>query len=151
MFTKENVCSEIKELYESPVMSQSAELLACLLYIRKHYDYLLEAVREEDEESPLVKKEATEWTKGMENADGTSGPHWTMEKTEESRIQRGIQCAPLEFYVAMNMMYSDYVKAAEKVNCSSLDLYAFMAQAFLDDKDAQPDKLARYYWYVVER
>lgn len=29
--------------------------------------------------------------------------------------------------------------------------YACMAEAFLDDKDAQPDKLARYYQYIVKR
>lgn len=99
---------------------------------------------------PMTRETAMEWTRHMENADGSQGPHWPMEKTEEARNQRGIQCDPLEFYVAMNMMYSDYVKVAEKVNCSSMDFYAYMAKAFLDDKDAQPDKLARYYRYVVE-
>lgn len=98
---------------------------------------------------PLTRETAMEWTGEMQNADGTRGPHWTMEKTEEARNQRGIQCDPLEFYVAMNMMYSDYVKAAEKVNCSSMDFYACMAKAFLDDKDARPDKLARYYRYIA--
>lgn len=101
------------------------------------------------ETTPLTSETAMEWGKHMENADGSHGPHWTMEKTEEARKQRNIQCDPLEFYVAMNMMYSDYVKAAEKINCSSMDFYAYMAKAFLDDKDAQPDKLARYYRYVV--
>lgn len=99
---------------------------------------------------PLTREAGTEWVNHMENADGTRGPHWTMEKTEEARKQRGIQCDPHEFYVAMNIMYSDYVKAAEKVNCSNMDFYAWMAKAFLDDKDAQPDKLARYYRYIVE-
>ncbi len=98
---------------------------------------------------PMDRETAKEWTSRMENADGTKGPHWTMEKTEEARTQRGIQCDPLEFYVAMNMMYSDYVKAAEKVDCSSMDFYACMAKAFLDDQDAQPDKLARYYRYIA--
>lgn len=100
---------------------------------------------------PLTRETAMEWTSRMENADGSRGPHWPMEKTEEARAQRGIQCDPLEFYVVMNMMYSDYVKAAEKANCSSMDFYAYMAKAFLDDKDARPDKLARYYWYIVKR
>lgn len=100
---------------------------------------------------PMTRETAMEWTREMQNADGSRGPHWTMEKTEEARNQRGIQCDPVKFYVAMNMMYSDYVKAAEKVNCSSMDFYAYMAKAFLDDKDAQPDKLERYYRYIVER
>ncbi len=101
------------------------------------------------EAQPMNRETAMEWTRQMQNADGSRGPHWPMEKTEEARNQRGIQCDPLEFYVAMNMMYSDYVKAAEKANCSSMDFYAYMAKAFLDDKDAQPEKLARYYQYIV--
>lgn len=98
---------------------------------------------------PMTRETAMEWAKHMENADGSRGPHWSMEKTEEARNQRGIQCDPLEYYLAMNMMYSDYVKAAEKAGCSSMDFYAYMAKAFLDDKDAQPEKLARYYQYIV--
>ena len=87
----------------------------------------------------------------MQNEDGTSGPHWSMEQTEQARKQRGIDCDPLEFYVTMNMMYSDYCKAAEKVNASSVDFYAYMARAFLEDKDAQPDKLERYYRCIAKK
>lgn len=98
------------------------------------------------------KEMAHEWVQGMRNADGTTGPHWTMEKTEEARAQRGINCDPLAFWVAMNMIYSDYSKVAEKVNANSMDFYVYMAKAFLEDKDARNqggEKLARYYEYVV--
>ena len=93
-----------------------------------------------------------EWVKNMRNADGTTGPHWPMDKTEEARLQRGIDCDSQAFWVAMNMVYSDYVKVAEKVNASSMDFYAWMAKAFLDDKDAHYkglEKLAQYYRHVV--
>ena len=53
------------------------------------------------------------------------------------------------FYVALNMMYSDYCKVAEKVGASSLDFYAYMAKAFLDDKDAAEGKIIRYFNCVV--
>lgn len=99
----------------------------------------------------LTKDAALEWTCHMKNEDGTTGPHWTMEQTEQVRKQRGIECDQLEFYVAMNMMYSDYCKAAEKANASNVDLYAYMAKAFLDDKDAKPHKLARYYHHIAEK
>jgi hypothetical protein len=95
---------------------------------------------------------AQEWVQRMKNADGTTGPHWTMEKTEEARAQRGINCDALEFWVAMNMIYSDYAKVAEKVNANSMDFYVYMAKAFLEDKDVRNqggEKLARYYEYVV--
>jgi len=34
---------------------------------------------------PFTRELAEEWTHNMRNADGTSGPHWTMERTEEIR------------------------------------------------------------------
>ena len=85
-----------------------------------------------------------------DDTDGTTGPHWSMEQTEQARKQRGIDCDPLAFYVTMNMMYSDYCKAAEKVNASSVDFYAYMARAFVDDKDAGDGKISRYFSCVVK-
>lgn len=102
-------------------------------------------------DTPLTKSEVMAWVGAMENADGTTGPHWTMDQTEQVRKQRSIDCDPLAFYAAMNMMYSDYCKAVEKAGASSVDLYAYMAKAFLDDKDAQPGKLERYYNYIAKK
>ena len=103
------------------------------------------------EHKALTKETALEWTGRMQNEDGTTGPHWSMEQTEQARKQRGIDCDPLAFYVTMNMMYSDYCKAAEKVNANSVDFYAYMARAFLEDKDAQPDKLERYHRCIAKK
>lgn len=99
----------------------------------------------------LTKAQVAAWVGAMKNADGTHGGHWTMEKTEEIRKQRGIECDPVMFYAAMNMMYSDYCKAAEKTGAVSVDFYAYMAKAFLDDEDAATNKLARYYHCVVAK
>ena len=66
------------------------------------------------------------------------------------QAQRGIECDPAEFWAALNLIYSDYVKVAKKFNVgSNIDFYVDMAKAFLDDKDAGPDKLAKYFQYVV--
>lgn len=108
--------------------------------------------RARGEERPTFTHEtAMAWVGRMKNEDGTTGPHWTMEQTEQTRKQRKIDCDPLKFFVAMNMMYSDYCKAAEKSNASSMDFYAYMSEAFLDDKDAQPDKLERYYHCIAKK
>ena len=104
---------------------------------------------EEDLDIPLTKEQAMEWVAEMENADGTRGGHWSMEETEVIRMQRGIDCDSVMFFAAMNMMYSDYCRAAEKTGAASIDFYAYMAKAFLDDRDAAPNKLARYYRYIV--
>ena len=94
---------------------------------------------------------AKEWTAMMENEDGTKGPHWSMEQIKKVIEQRGIPGDPVEIWVAMNMMYSDYCKVAKKLGVNTMDFYAEMARAFLDDKDAGAhDKLTAYYEYIVK-
>lgn len=94
---------------------------------------------------------AKEWTAMMENEDGTTGPHWSMEQVKKVIEQRGMPGDPVEIWVAMNMMYSDYCKVAKKLGVNTMDFYAEMARAFLDDKDAGvPDKLTAYYNHVVK-
>lgn len=89
------------------------------------------------------------WMQGMDNEDGTHGPHWSMDQAKQIMAQRNIDCDPIQFWVTINMIYSDYYKAAKKANANTVDFYAEMAKAFLDDKDAAPDKLSRYYTYIV--
>lgn len=117
--------------------------LRCLEGDREKY------AAKDEEIVPLTRGQAMEWVAEMENADGTRGGHWSMEETEVIRMQRGIDCDSVMFFAAMNMMYSDYCRAAEKTGAASIDFYAYMAKAFLDDKDAAPNKLARYYCYIV--
>lgn len=94
---------------------------------------------------------AREWVERMENEDGTTGPHWTREQTDRVREQHGItNIDPVEFWATMNMMYSDYVGAAKKLGVNNIDFYVCMTKAFLNDKDAGPDKLMAYYNNVVQ-
>lgn len=93
---------------------------------------------------------AKEWTSQMQNEDGTRGAHWTLEQAKQVMAQHGIECDPAQFWVALNMIYSDYVKVAKKHGVGDkIDFYADMAKSFLCDKDAPKDKLARYYEYIV--
>ena len=110
-----------------------------------------DGVREDCGEGPLTKAQAVSWVGAMKNEDGTHGGHWTMEATEQVRKKLNIDCDPAAFYAAMNMMYSDYCKVAEKFSANTADFYACMAKAFLDDKDAQPHKLERYFRWIVEK
>lgn len=101
---------------------------------------------------PFDRELAQEWCQRMQNADGTTGPHWPLEQTETVRAQHGVNCDPLAFWVAMNMIYSDYSKVAEKLGINKMEFYVCMAKAFLEDKDARNqggEKLAKYYEYVV--
>lgn len=93
-----------------------------------------------------------EWAKDMKNTDGSSGAHWSMEDTETVRKTRNINdCKPEDFWIAMNMMYSDYQGVAKKYGIDKPEFYADMARGFLMDKDSKQgrEKLEAYYEYVV--
>lgn len=141
----------IEELEKGNPSYKNCEVLSWMYIIRNAAPARAECGRIETSFERLTKEQAAAWVSAMENADGTHGGHWSMEQTEAVRKKTGIECDPFVFYAAMNMMYSDYCKAAEKTGVAGADFYAYMAKAFLDDKDAAPNKLARYYHCVVEK
>ena len=51
----------------------------------------------------------------------------------------------------MNMLASDYYKVAEKFSVLEDDFFFCMAKAFLEDKDAVPNKVGAYYEYIVKK
>lgn len=94
--------------------------------------------------------DAKSWVAGMSNEDGSYGARWTMEQTKQVQEQRGIDCDPAHFWVAMNMMYFDYCAVTKKLGVDTMDFYAETAKVFLHDKDAAPGKLANYYHAIVQ-
>ena len=90
---------------------------------------------------PLTEEEAKEYVANMDNKDGTKGGHWTLEQTDEYMKSHAEYSAlnNLCFYVAMNMMYSDYYKPTR-----TIETYASLAKDFLEDKDAPANKIKRY-------
>lgn len=76
----------------------------------------------------------------MRNTDGTHGEHWTRKETDAYADQMGI-VHKADFYVAMNMMYSDY----SQVLGSDANLCARMAKSYLEDPDGSEDKLLMTY------
>ena len=97
----------------------------------------------------ITKEKAQKWTKHMKNSDGSTGAHWDFAQTKALGEKLGINVDPVEFYVAVNMMYSDYCGVAKKFGLDTADFYGHMAKAFLEDKDAAPDKLKNYFEEVV--
>lgn len=75
---------------------------------------------------------------GMENEDGTKGPHWTVEETTSVANQMGINLKSekhnkWDWYVAMNMIYSDYYKAVVAMTGSAnTKHFAELAKAWLE-------------------
>ena len=103
-----------------------------------------------EEPKKIDKERAEKLTEKMKNEDGTHGAHWNFAQTKQVMESNGYQCDPAEFYLAMNMMYSDYYSIANRFGMNTVDFYSAMAKAFLDDKDADKDKLAKYFTYVVK-
>lgn len=102
------------------------------------------------EDMKLTPELAKEWTAYMKNGDGTTGAHWPMEQVKQLMQQRNINADPAEFFAILNSVYSDYYTVAKKHNVHNIDFYIDIAKAWLDDKDAVPDKAAAYYEYVVK-
>lgn len=100
---------------------------------------------------PMTKEKAEQWVQSMKGAAGGRGQHWNMEQAKQIMSRYGYQADPVEFYVVLNMMKSDYTKAAQKLGVDKEEFYAAMADAFLNDEDAKKDKLALYYHYIAKK
>lgn len=99
----------------------------------------------------LTREMADEWTEGLQNEDGSTGPHWTMEQVKQVMAQRNIKAEPIEFYAVMNALYADYCKVFQKHNVNKIDMYADLTSAWLEDKDAEEGKAALYYECIVKK
>lgn len=171
MENMEELQAEIKKLCEEPITYRSAERLInchkaykimCEMYgHRDHeparsWDPIEVHVSKSDTDTmmghvpPFDRQMAMEWTQGIVNADGTRGPHFSMEKAKEVMKQYNVDCDPMEFWVVLNFLYSRYDQGLKKNNASTLELYACLAKAWIEDQDAVPNKLAAYYTYVMK-
>ena len=94
-------------------------------------------------------------TAGMINEDGSHGPHWTVEETTSVANQMGIdfksgKCNKWDWYVAMNMVYSDFYKAIYNITGNTNAKYfAELTKAWLNDKDIADGKMWHYYTEIM--
>lgn len=99
---------------------------------------------------PMTKQMAMEWAKNLENEDGSRGPHWNMDQTNTVMAQKHIEADPVEFFLAMNLTYSDLCKEFKKHGINNMEAYVDFAKAFwLNDQDVGEDKIAKYYQMVA--
>ena len=85
----------------------------------------------------LTDDELRAWLQHMDNADGSTGQHWTKDQTASIAAAIGVTF--------------DHV-TAEEFCADRTEFYADLAKAFLFDKDgpAPSEKLAEYYHEVVK-
>lgn len=97
----------------------------------------------------MPKEIAENWVRSMKGADGSKGQQWSMDQAKQIMGRYGYKGDPVEWYACLNMMKRDYSKAAAKLGVDKEDFYAAMTDAFLNDPDAEPGKLMRYYEAVA--
>ena len=91
----------------------------------------------------------------MKNEDGTKGAHWSLEQAMTLAQQYGVNFSNEQFnkydwYVALNMIYSDFYKAVVTItNSDHIRYYVELAKAWLKDKDVDEGKMWYYYKYVM--
>lgn len=104
---------------------------------------------------PLTRDEAEEWVAGMESDDRNQprGGMYSFEDARQIAEERGMkgEQEQIDFFVALNMVASDYGEALKKNGADTEDALADMAEAFLFDRDG-PDpseKLAAYHKIIA--
>lgn len=90
----------------------------------------------------------------MENEDGSRGQHWSIEETTALANQHGIRLDDkfnkYDWYVALNMVYSDYYKVIINIaNSNSSKFFVELAKAWICDRDVDEGKMWYYYIYVM--
>lgn len=90
---------------------------------------------------PITEQKAISYVRGMENKDGSHGEHWSLPQVKELYRSKGFlkEYALLDFYVAVNMVWSDYYRQEW-----TDEEYIRLACDFLGDKDAPKNKMSRY-------
>lgn len=100
----------------------------------------------------LSREDAEKWVESMKDADGKRGGRWTLEEIERYAGNYGIgRDEVVDFYAALNALYTDYGKVARKYGFDKMDVWAEMAKAFIHDKDAEPGKVKTYYECIAKK
>lgn len=102
------------------------------------------------EEQGMPYEVAEEWVRSMTRSDGGRGAKWKFEDAERLMQEHKIDCNPVEFWVALNAVYSDYGKVCKMFGMTKDEFWVKMAEAFICDEDAVGDKLMAYYECVVD-
>ena len=93
----------------------------------------------------FTEADAREWVSHMDPP-----ARWTMDQTTAVMRQHGYEHRPWVFYAVMNMLVSDYGKVASRFSMDRVDFWAEMANAFIDDPDAEDMKVGRYWRDIVK-
>ena len=150
----EKLYTKLREAMEKPVTLGSAEEVGLYAKTIRRLEKL-DCREDEPDAAEFDRETAMQWAERMKNADGSTGPHWTMEQTTAIADSMGIpehEITRWAWGVTMNMMYSDYYPVAVEFGLNRPEFYAALAKAFLLDKDGPgPErKLMEYYEHIAK-
>lgn len=133
------------------------DMVALAKVFDKAMDYIKESDTEKYEKLEMKMHEivygkvitedlAKEWVSSMRPM-----AKWTMEDTNAVLKQYGLNIDPIQFYVVMNMLYSDMKNVLGSGDDEeSLEKYVEATKDWLNDDDVGKDKLYDYYKYVIK-
>ena len=127
-------------------MEKLSDMLSEIIYQMKehHYDkykcYKMK-LYEMAYDGKIDKETASEWVESM----SPIGQKWTIEETTKVMKTLNYDLNEIDYYIVSNMMYNDYY---DLVNDNE-ELALKLAKNWLEDKDANENKLFNYYKYIV--
>ena len=150
----EKLYTKLHEAMEKPVTLGSAEEVGLYAKTIRRLEKL-DCREDQPEAAEFDRETAMQWAERMQNADGSTGPHWTMEQTTAVAERMGIQAPVVPRWAwgaAKHMRYSDYYPVAVEFGLNRPEFYAALAKAFLLDKDGPgPErKLMEYYEHIAK-
>lgn len=74
------------------------------------------------------------------------GMKWTLHEAEDIQNNYGIDVRAVDFWIVMNQGFNDF----RNVFGDELDTYVRYAQAFINDEDAKPGKVFRYFTEIPQ-
>ena len=138
-----------KELYESAQQKDDSGMLCCAVSGMldtlernnpKMYMEFVEKLENIAYSIPYVESERI--VKNM----SPKGQHLGYNEIEKLCNSKGITECINEYYLVMNMVYNDYYNTAHKYGLQNdADFYWSLACDFIDDPDATPHKVAKYF------
>ena len=93
----------------------------------------------------FTQADAEKWAQHMRNTDGSTGAHWSIGVSRD-------EVSPWCWWIAVNMMYSDYYGVASHFGVATPEFFAELARAFLLDEDGPgpKPKMSAYYCGIVK-
>lgn len=143
----------LAEFMELPVTEGSAEAVKSMIECLDAVEHLEHCGHHS---AALTHEDIMHWYSKMENDDGTTGGHWTVDQTSAVAAAMDVKFERISAWcwnATMNMMYSDYYNTAMKFDVCTPEFFGELAKEFLFDKDGpEPkEKLAAYYHSIVKR